>query len=691
MKLIYYPSYLSLLAIMLLCNCAVAQTGDKLSYYIVALDTATLTVDDRLLLDSNLLKYHNTENDTLRLDLLNVIVEECWNDQVWPKYNKYILNATENLLAREDTANLRLMYKLKTILAGAVNNEGYYYKEQGNIGKALEFYEKSLKIDEKLKNSEGVAMSLNNLGTLYLQQGLTEEALMYFEKSRLIYIKSNNKYGKSLAINNIAGCYFKLNKIDSALIYFTKSFKIDTEIENVKGAANSLNNIGYIHKTKGELDEALATFLQALQLYKKVNVLDGIALLQCNIGGVYLDKKLYASAILYADSSLQAGKDIGYPFTIKNASELLFKIYFAQQNWKEAIDNHLVFITMRDSLKNIETEKKTERQQLQYQFDKQNAIVEAGHKVELLVAEEARKRQLLVNYFTGAAILILCWFGYFVYNRLQITKKQHRIIELQKAVVDEKNTEIIDSIEYAKRIQQALLKSEYLVDTNRLPEHFVFFKPKDIISGDFYWTYLKDDYWYIAAADCTGHGVPGAMLTMLGNSLLNEIAQNELLPPNEILNQLRARITFELSQTGEDGGSKDGMDISLMRLHLKTFEGEWAGANNPLWIVRKGTEEVEEIKADRQPIGFSYEQVPFTNKSVQFSKGDAFYMFSDGFQDQFGGEKGKKFKVRPFKSLLLKNDASNFKNYSQILDNEFEAWRVGFEQIDDVCVIGVQV
>ena len=279
-------------------------------------------------------------------------------------------------------------------------------------------------------------------------------------------------------------------------------------------------------------------------------------------------------------------------------------------------------------------------------------------------------------------------------------RQQKEAVEEQKEVIEEKQKEIIDSINYAQRIQEALLKSEEN-ESPHLPPHFMLFKPKDIVSGDFYWALEKQGHLYLTAADCTGHGVPGAFLTMLGTSFLNEInAHEELLAPAEILNKLRERIINELSQTGAAGENKDGMDMSLARIDLTGLgnglqhgkvELQWAGANNPLWVIRKDSTELLEIKANKQPIGHHTDMRPFDNHVVQLYPGDGFYLFSDGFPDQFGGPKGKKFKYRPFKQLLIDSFHKPPEEQKAILDRAFEEWKGDLEPVDDVVVIGVML
>ncbi len=270
----------------------------------------------------------------------------------------------------------------------------------------------------------------------------------------------------------------------------------------------------------------------------------------------------------------------------------------------------------------------------------------------------------------------------------EIKTQRDEIIE-QKDRIEHHQEEITDSIRYAKRIQNAALPSDDFLNEN-LPEHFILFKPKDIVSGDFYWSARSGNKIVITAADCTGHGVPGAFMSMLGISFLNEIVnEKNILQPDEILNRLRENIVEALKQKGESSDSKDGMDISLSIIDLDTGLIQFSGAYNPLYFIKNG--EFNEIKADKMPVAI-YEYIkPFTANEIQLSEGDVIYMFSDGYADQFGGPKDKKFMTKRFKKLLFDNYKKPMKEQQQILDNAIEAWKNGEDQIDDICVVGVRI
>lgn len=272
--------------------------------------------------------------------------------------------------------------------------------------------------------------------------------------------------------------------------------------------------------------------------------------------------------------------------------------------------------------------------------------------------------------------------------------RQKEEIEKQKDVLFEKNKEITDSINYAKRIQRAFIPKEEAF-TKMFKESFVLFKPKDIVSGDFYWFHQTENYIYYATADCTGHGVPGGFMTMLSLSLLEEvITRDGSMRPSEMLNFIRERIISTLRQGSNSEEGQDGMDIVLCRVDLKSNMLSYAAANNAFYILRKqdnGANELLEFKGDKQPCGFFPEPTPFTHHEIALKSGDIIYTLTDGYPDQFGGPKGKKFRYKALEELIVTNAHLGFNDQKQILLKAFEDWKGETEQTDDVCVIGVKI
>lgn len=271
--------------------------------------------------------------------------------------------------------------------------------------------------------------------------------------------------------------------------------------------------------------------------------------------------------------------------------------------------------------------------------------------------------------------------------RLAETNKQ---LEMQKEVIAEKNKEITDSINYAKRIQQAKLPADEEIAA-ALPQHFVLFKPKDIVSGDFYFLHRKDNLIFIASVDCTGHGVPGAFMSIIGSERLDD-AVSQSSDTSEILKLLNIGVRNSLHQTASDGSSRDGMDIALCAIDLRTRVMKFAGANRPIWIVRKGQTEVEEIKATKRAIGgFTEDDQHFESHEVKLEEGDSFYIATDGYADTFSGRNNKKLTTKRFKEVLLAVQHKSMQEQGKHLDDFIEDWKANTEPVDDILVIGVRV
>ena len=272
---------------------------------------------------------------------------------------------------------------------------------------------------------------------------------------------------------------------------------------------------------------------------------------------------------------------------------------------------------------------------------------------------------------------------------LKEDERKKQLFMQQKLLIEESHREIKDSINYAKRIQNAILPSNRLIAEN-FKDVFVLYKPKDVVAGDFYWMETSENDVLFAACDCTGHGVPGAMVSVICNNALNRtVREFGIKEPGKILDKTREIVISEFEKSDDE--VKDGMDVSIASVSLKSMKLKWSGANNPLWIVKAATGELVEIKADKQPIGKYAVAKEFTTHELQLEKGDAVYLITDGFQDQFGGDKGKKFKASSLKELLLSTRSETMQKQMEIINTNFETWKGKLEQVDDVCVIGFRV
>ena len=576
---------------------------------------------------------------------------------------------------------------------------GYLVQGKGNISLSLEYSNKSLKIFEEIGNKEAVGTALSNIGFIYKEQGILKEALDYYGRSVKIKEEVGHKIGLAQAFENIGDIKQKQGKINEALDYHKRSLKINKERDNKKGIASSMNRIGMIYYDQGRINEALDYYNQSLILQKEIGNKKGIAVSLINIGIFHNDRGDFEEALEYGLKSLTISEDIGNPYNISQASSLLSEVYEKQGKGMQALEMYKLYIEMHDSVYNQDIQKAATQQEFKYAYEKQKAIDSAKYDKQLAIRKEEKEKQQILVWAIAVGLALVVFFLIIVFNKLKATRKQKALIEQQKEVVEqqkevvesahheleEKNQEILDSILYAKRIQSAILPQMKVVK-EYLKESFILYKPKDVVAGDFYWMEQKNGRVLFAAADCTGHGVPGAMVSVVCNNALNRsVREHGLTIPGEILDKTREIVVQEFQKSEED--VKDGMDIALCSIEGNILQ--YAGAHNPLWIIRNG--EIIETTANKQPIGQFENPEPYTTHSFDLEKGDAIYIFSDGYVDQFGGERGKKFKAKAFRELLLSIQDKTMEEQKITINETFETWRGELEQIDDVCVIGVKV
>jgi serine phosphatase RsbU (regulator of sigma subunit) len=588
---------------------------------------------------------------------------------------------------------------LKESLARALNNIGYINYSKGKMKAALNYFISSLKLQEELGNKSGIGQSLNNIGVIYFDLDQINEAIDYYERSLKIHEEIGDKDGIASSLNNLGAMYNAQGQPKEALDYSILSLKIQEELGDKPGIANTLNNIGSLYNRQGEIIEALDYYTRGLKIQEDIADKKGISSSLNNIATIYSKQDKLEQAAIYALRSLSISQQIGYPANIGQAASLLSIVYKKQGKGLKALEMYKLSITMRDSITNQETLNAAVQQQAVYDNEKNKTIDDAEHDKILAIEQEQKAKQKVIFFSISGGLCLVAIFLVFLLSRLKVTRKQKYIIEQQKVKViqqkedvefahkelEEKNQEILDSILYAKRIQSAILPSVKLVK-EYLKESFILYKPKDVVAGDFYWMEQKDGKVLFAAADCTGHGVPGAMVSVVCNNGLNRsVREHGLTIPGEILDKTREIIVKEFQKSEED--IKDGMDIALCS--IEGMKLQYAGAYNPLWIIRNG--EIIETKANKQPIGQFENPEHYTTHSFDLGQGDTIYIFSDGYVDQFGGEKGKKFKSKAFRELLLSIQNKTMEEQKISIDEIFETWKGALEQIDDVCVIGVRV
>ncbi|HEY0030196.1 MAG TPA: tetratricopeptide repeat protein [Bacteroidia bacterium] len=633
------------------------------------------------------LKIYTELNDKAGMgDMYNNLGQFYCNINQFPLSFEYYEKSMEIRKARNDVFGM----------AAVFNNLGVSCYRQGDIPKALEYYESSLKKMEELNDKRSASMLLFNIGTIYIMQGEYEQALSYSERCLAIRKEVGDKGGAAEAYENISAIYNDKKEADKSTKAMEMAMELYREIGDRRGISNALNGLGTNSLKRGENEAALKYYTESLKIRETLNRKELVAFSLNNIGLTYFNLKKYDKALEFCSRGLKLAQEIGIPETIRDASKFLTKIYKAQNNYPKAFEMLELTTKMRDSLTNESNRKASIRSALNYEFEKKEAIAKAEQDKKDTLATAEKNKQRLITYVIGAGLLAVVLLALFIYRSYRQKQKANIIItlqkeevEIQKLVIEEKNKDIFDSITYAKRIQQAKLPKKEDI-TAAFAQNFILFKPKDIVSGDFYFFHKSPSSVFIAAADCTGHGVPGALMSMIGSEQLND-AVSKSQDTSVILQLLNRGIKTSLRQSENDTSTRDGMDIALCAIDVNNCTVKYAGANRPLWIVRKGIDELEEIKATKKAIGGLTENKQyFDSHEIKLSKGDTIYICTDGYADQFSGINGKKLMTKKLKEILVDIQHKSMPEQESHLDHFIEQWRSGTEQVDDILVIGIR-
>ncbi|MDA3778686.1 MAG: response regulator [Bacteroidales bacterium] len=560
-----------------------------------------------------------------------------------------------------------------------------------------------------------------------------QQAIINTYKEKLKLSQTDNRLpDQAKYLNKIAYKYWEYKFYDKAITNFNTSLGVNKTIGNKNAIKGIYYNLGLIYSDNEEYDNALKNFDKGIEyaklLKQKGDVYSGLINKSTTLKNLAKNNQ----AILTLNKAFNLAKELNKKELIRTCYGMLAENYELIGDSKNAIKYYDLFASIDRHIKGkeitkIKKQSNVKVQQAQKEQVKQEKELDLTSGIlnktkdslkittklnqlnELTIKKrnaELRAERIIRNSLIGGVFITL-FFSVLIFFQFREKKKvnkklskqndkikkQKQEIEIQRDIANQQKHKITDSIHYAKRIQDALLPPSYFIKRT-LNEHFILFKPRDIVSGDFFWLMNKEDKLIIAAADCTGHGVPGAFLSMLGTSFLNEITNKivdnkhiQALQANDILNQLRTYIIDSLHQNTRDNESKDGIDIAICIVDFKNRKMQYAGAHNPLILIRNN--EIIQIKGDRMPVSIHRNSdKSFTNHELDIYKDDCVYIFSDGFSDQIGGEKNRKFMSRNFKKLLLKIHDKPMEEQRQILDTTIEDWKGGFQQLDDILVVG---
>lgn len=632
----------------------------------------------------------NAKHDSTRCFILSLLVENEYDEKIWPVYNDSLYELAKKNEASSPQGNLKKKYS--SYYANSINNRGYLAQEHGDILKALEYYSIALKIQEKNGDKVQSATTINNIAYIYMHQGDLNKALEWVEKALKLQREAGNIRGEALSLNNLGNIYLRKNNNQQALDYFEQSLKLQIEQQDKYGEAMCLANIGDVYIKQGDNVKGAEYTLKALDLRKELGELEGLSYSLDRMADMMLMSGNLNEALKYANESYKVAQQLNYAENLRNATRTLYKIYKKQNKNKEALEMYEFYVRMHDSINNEVTRKASIKNQFQYEYEKKAAADSVRVSEEKKIVQVQLKQERTQRFALYGGLALVALFGIFMFNRFKVTQKQNILIkeqktelQKQKELVEEHQKETLDSIHYAKRIQSALIANSDFI-TEYLPDNFIFFNPKDIVSGDFYWASHHHDKFYLAACDSTGHGVPGAFMSLLNMGFLSEaIKEKGIEKPHEVFNYVRERLMSTIS----DSGQKDGMDGILVCVDPKNKIIEYAAANNEPILIRDN--QLIELAKDKMPVGKGERMESFTLHTLELKQGDVLYLYTDGYADQFGGVKGKKFKYKQLNDLLLSISQKPLTEQKHQLENTFINWKGNLEQVDDVLIIGLKL
>ncbi len=666
----------------------VADQKEQWTYYVTAQQAAWLVYNDKSdsackLYAAGIEKIKDKKNDKFRADQM---VEAGY--KIIEKGN-YLEGIDFNTKASE----LYIQLGDSIGIGQAYNNIAFMYQQMGLSELALEFYYKSLNIRKAINDYSGVGESYTNLSFEYFSIGELDTALYLIDLAIENRNKGNSKSGTAKTVNSKGYFLQNAKRYDEAMVCFRQAAAIWVEVNGV-GNPRVTYNIGFIHKIQKRYDSTLYYYNQAYEIskathdiYSEIYVLNGLATIS-------LEQENADQALAYSTKAYELAKTLGSMNELRSASLTLSTVYKKKGDFENALFYTTEFYKYRDSMNTTAKQKSVYQQEAKFRFEQNMLAIQKEQELKDAVTEADTQRKNVIIIFTIAGLILVIVFTGFLFNRFRITRMQKATIEVQKHEVErqkhmleEKNTEILDSITYARRLQEAILPPDSLLK-NSIPDSFVLYMPKDIVAGDFYWMEKSGKDTFFAVADCTGHGVPGALVSVVCSNALNRaVKEFKLSDTGLILDKTRELVieTFEKSESNV----MDGMDISIIRFTEGMREIQCSGAHNPIWIISNN--ELQEIKADKQPIGQSDIAKPFVSHRFSLENVHAIYLFTDGYADQFGGEKGKKFRYKQMEQLLVEIHTKSSSEQKQILRERIVAWKGNLEQVDDICVAGIML
>ncbi len=617
---------------------------------------------------------------------------DCYNNMgiIYKNLGEYSVALNYHLKA----LNLRMIVGDKKLIARSCNNLALVYANQNDLIKALEYQLKGLKIKEEINDTREISISYANIGLIYSDQKNHKMALEYFFKALMLDIQFKDSVGISFDYKGIGTEYYKMGNLELAKLNQERALKIKLSLRSIdKELTDLYNNLANIEADTKNFNMALVYYRKSLELNNLLEDKKAVAISEANIGTTLIDIENYNEAEEYLVKSLHIANEIKARNIQISIYEQLMILYERTRNFSKAYEASKLFKKLSDESSLTNNFEKLNELGIKYETDKKEKEIKLLNKDKDLKTIEIAHQKSVRNYFVGLALIILI-STFFIFHLYKNKQKDNVLLKEQKEEIEIQKKSITDSINYAYRSQKSISPSqEHFYEI--LPQSFVLNKPKDIVSGDFYWLHETSPFKYssvnskvlLALADCTGHGVPGAFMSMMGVELLNE-AVNESHSPAKILQIVDEGIRKALHTNNIDS-KKDGMDMALCAFDFEKNVLKFCGANRPVYRIRNNVLDI--FLPQKTAVGFSEQGFVFVNQEIDIQKNDAIYLFSDGYADQFGGERDKKLTTKKFKDLLMSIQAIPIHEQGLELDKFITNWAGTRQQVDDMLVIGLRV
>lgn len=646
-------------------------------------------------------------------------------------YYRYLSQYSKAITMYNELIALRIKNHQEDKLTGAYSNLGSVYFEKGSYAQALKHYQKAIDIAKKFHQDDKILVLYTNLAAAYKSVGLYDQAISTFHEGLKLNKRIQNKEQEAQLYMNLSTVYHDKNMIDESVKYSEIARKLSREVNAVRNRQTILYNLSLDYRTQKQFSKAKACLDEMYSVAKEMDEEDiwleyylaranylydlkhfdesmkftltaekyadreadllNYGEVELTKASIYAELRKYKEGIEAANLALDAFRDTEDASAQVRTLKVLAELYKRSGNHEKALS---VFEEAQ------ELKEKTDLESVTNQIATLNSLNELERKEqdlalsrqtnERIEAENQRKSNLILGLFLIGGLIVISLGISFRSNQAKkkanaLLNQQNEEIEDQKSLIEQKQTEILDSIHYAKRIQESLLVQQTLLQ-EALPESFIFFQPKDIVSGDFYWATKRDDKFYLAICDSTGHGVPGAFMSALNITFLSEaINQLGIAEPGKIFDHVRKRLVESISHDG----ARDGMDGVLFCFDESNRKLAYAAAyNNPV-LVRKG--ELIKFPADKMPVGKSDWMTEFQTYTIDLEPGDELFAYTDGYADQFGGGKGKKLKLANLHAYLLRISTEKTMEQHELLKNHFQSWKGNLDQVDDVCLFGVKL